>query len=357
MNEVQFQDCVARWDSCSLILSNSKIIRKWSVTNGLCYNVSFTNVVTGKEYLKKESSHPSPSPEFMVEEKCLNLKIEAVQYQPVALECVSLRVSLSADYGSYRLVTNFTIYPGSPAVTSNIEIYGRSPEMLSEQQDHTLFGDGIEKDDFIKKMKMEEAMDNNEVYQFNNIHSKLGIVCLMDHTDNKDNLVRVQEDLLTVASQEEYRSNLFYLEDQITHEGLIFLKEAPLSYARPYKTSKDLAMDASFFRFCGLGGGEDKERVSYPFTTIAYENGKAGRVKALQDYQRKLRCFDFERDAVIWYSIWGDRNRDGKMCEEYMLKSVDLLEELGMDFLYFIDGWQKGASANSVIADGKWSNQ
>ena len=36
---------------------------------------------------------------------------------------------------------------------------------------------------------------------------------------------------------------------------------------------------------------------------------------------------------------------------------INHVHALGMDFIYFIDGWQAGASSNSVVAGGRWENQ
>ena len=53
----------------------------------------------------------------------------------------------------------------------------------------------------------------------------------------------------------------------------------------------------------------------------------------------------------------GGRNRDGRVCEEFYKKELAKNKELGIDHLYFIDGWQKGASSNSVKVGGVWENQ
>jgi alpha-galactosidase len=140
----------------------------------------------------------------------------------------------------------------------------------------------------------------------------------------------------------------------------MFLKEAPLPYARPMKTSSDLIFNGSQFIFKGLGAGSDSSRISYPQTVILYQGGKSGMSKALQDYQRNFKRYDPESD-VIWHSMWGDRNRDGRVNEKFYSAELNKNIILGIDLLYFIDGWQKGISANSVdreqggLWEGQWS--
>lgn len=357
MVSFKYLDCESFWDKDTLVIRNSKIMRKWKTKNGLCFNEALMDNFTSKQYLTCESNQPSPSPEFIVKEECIEVLVHAEQWQPIIVEQVSLRVVVHAKYANYDLKSVFKIYPSMPAISSHIEVSGRGVEVVKGQQNYSLMGDGVEIDEIKRRMEDESLVDNNEIYYLDHIHAQLGIVALMDHTDNKDNLVRVQEDLLTVASEEEYSANLFYTEDQFTREGLIFLKEAPLPYARPDRLNKDLIYNSGLFQFCGLGAGDNSERSSYPFTTIVYQGGKYGRMRALQEYQRCFRAFNPQNDMVIWYCIWGDRNRDGKICEKYMFDSADMVEEIGMDFLYFIDGWQKGVSSNSVINGGVWSNQ
>lgn len=52
-------------------------------------------------------------------------------------------------------------------------------------------------------------------------------------------------------------------------------------------------------------------------------------------------------------NTWGDRNRDSRIQEEFLLKEVDAGAKLRVDVVQIDDGWQKGRSSNSSDAKGK----
>jgi len=52
-------------------------------------------------------------------------------------------------------------------------------------------------------------------------------------------------------------------------------------------------------------------------------------------------------------NTWGDRSRDARINEAFLLKEVEAGAALGVDVVQIDDGWQKGRSANSVAARGK----
>ncbi|MGM9509069.1 hypothetical protein ACS5NO_15145 [Larkinella sp. GY13] len=352
-NTFVFQDCKARWNPQQLTIGNTFIQRQWRIDNGLLVNVSLKNVVTGNEQLMGASPQPSPAPEFEVRETCRKTTITADTGKAVVVETAALLVTIRSEYDSYTLTTFCKIFPQTPAVSTWLRIEQKTAQETGIASTDRVTG--IETGRQWQSIKT----DLTDVLLLNHVHRQLLAVTLMDHTDDKDNLVQVDEFLLTNPTTNWWSGNLFFLEDQFSKGGLIFLKEAPLPYARPVKSVADLRQNATQFAFTGLGAGADSVRESYPFTILLYQNGKTGRTAVLQQYQRRFRTYNADRDELIWHSIWGDRNRDGRMTEGFLSKEIELNRQIGIDHLYFIDGWQKGPSSNSVNREkgGLWDNQ
>lgn len=336
---IRHQDCTATWDGRTVAVANERIERRWRIVSGLLRNESLTDRRSVRQWLIRPSEGASPSPEFDVAAPPLATSIEASVVQPVVVETPSLQVRVTSRFAGYVLRTVIRIYPQSPGISTWLEIDGRQPPPAREIP------------------APRRAADLNELFSLSNVHRVLGVVHLTDHTDDKDNLVHVRPYLLTNPSTESVAANLFYLEDQFPQDGLIFLKEAPLPYARPVKSIADLTWSGSRFAFSGLGAGQESVRQSYPFTTLVYEGSAPGRTRAVQQYQRKFRIYDAARDEKIWHSTWGDRNRDGRVRESFLLAELSRNIEIGIDHLYLIDGWQKGPSSNSVVPGGLWENQ
>jgi alpha-galactosidase len=354
--EFTYKDCTARWDSRELSIGNSRLQRRWQIANGLLVNTSLKARHPEKEWLDTASEFPSPAPEFAVQETCRNVTVRADTFRPVVVEATSLHVTVVAEYPSYTLTTHYKIYPDTPAISSWLTISQRqAPAAQTSAGPVQNVSGGNE----AAQVGGNIRTDLNELLMLNFVHRRLSVVSLMDQTDIRDNLVHENTYLLTNSSLNDFAANLFLLEDQFSGEGLIFLKEAPLPHARPVPSAADLRQNAGRFAFTGLGAGTDSLRESYPFTVLLYRNGRSGAIKTLQQYQRQFRNYDEARDELIWHSIWGDRNRDGRMNEEFLMKEMELNRQTGIDHLYFIDGWQKGPSSNSVNRDkgGLWDNQ
>jgi alpha-galactosidase len=54
-------------------------------------------------------------------------------------------------------------------------------------------------------------------------------------------------------------------------------------------------------------------------------------------------------------NTWGDRSRDARINEQFMLREIAAAARLGVDVIQIDDGWQKGRSANSAGGKGVWN--
>ena len=194
-------------------------------------------------------------------------------------------------------------------------------------------------------------------------HLRLTKVTLLDITDSHNELVFEDEWLLHPAdSGLSLTGNLFTVEDVLTGEGIILLKEAPLPYARPLPTPVDLKVellkaetDGPAWKLAlfgtGIGGGVAE---GYAHSIIPYIGGRDGMTAALQAYQNAIRPYKAGRDGLFLTNTWGDRSRDARINEEFILQEVCAGSELGADIVQIDDGWEKGRTANSSQPSGIW---
>lgn len=352
--EKTFKDAYVRIAADVLVAGNSRMERSWRIENGFLYNVSLFDKTTAMEWLLAPSAVPAPYPEIQISDEAQNWRLETAVEQSVCLEESYLSARVISLFKTGELTFQIKIYPQAPAISTLLIIKGwpGSPDCALSRTQTAM---GLE--NISDQTKKEAVNDLQEFFHLPYVHHYLTVVSLMDGSDSQDNLVQEEKHLLTNFPDVKARGNLFRLENRLTGAGLVFLKEAPLPHARPVKTDYDLLNRGDRFCFPGLGAGSEYERRSYPFTTLVYSGGNPGFTEALHSYQRRFRRYRPEKDEVIWHSIWGDRNRDGRVCEDFYRKEIKAAQALGIDFLYFIDGWQKGASANSVVAGGVWENQ
>lgn len=177
-------------------------------------------------------------------------------------------------------------------------------------------------------------------------HLRLVSYELLDRTDEHDELVHETEWLAGNCERTTtLRTSVLAFEDAVTGDGAVCLRLAPLPHARADPEADDFAVDFRGRKLTALATG-------YPCVTLPYAGGRVGRIKALQDYQRTVRPYVPGRDGLFLCNTWGDRNRDTRINEPFLLDEIRAAAELGVEVLQVDDGWQSGKSMNSAFADG-----
>lgn len=342
----EFMGCNVSWNERELVISNRNFERKWRIENGLLTATSFRDLGANVEWLAKPAGRPAPCPAGAVPggERVLLGATRSGRLNPVEEYSLVLELATAGEVPfSYR----FQVFPsargvgvlfntglndaagvraqagGDPGLPSGIE--GIPPQISS------LDGDSLE--DLLLSPR----------------HLRFTQVDLRDQTDAHDQLV-IENQWLVSPSEGPLRlaGNVFFVEDTLTRTGLVFVKLAPLPHARPVISEWDAQLlgGARRLRFAGQG---------YPFALLAYSGGRVGRIEALQTYQRQLRRYDPQRDGMFLSNTWGDRSRDARINEGFMLKEIEAGARLGVDVIQIDDGWQKGRSANSAEGKGVWN--
>ncbi|MDX1681478.1 MAG: alpha-galactosidase [Phycisphaeraceae bacterium] len=188
-------------------------------------------------------------------------------------------------------------------------------------------------------------------------HQRLIQVVLRDVTDDNNQLVQTREWLLHHKDVDglALTGNLFAAECTMTGRGKVFIKRAPLPHVRQADGPPvDLAVEVRRphgynYTLCRTGP-EDLES----WVVLDYDGGAIGRTRALHHWQQSLRPAT-ESHALPQFlsNSWGDRNRDARIQEGFMLEEIDRAAELGVDVVQIDDGWQKGRTANSAEAEEK----
>jgi len=170
---------------------------------------------------------------------------------------------------------------------------------------------------------------------------------LRDRTDDVGELVQKREWLLLPTTRGfELSANVVDVQDVVTGTGTVYLRLAPLPGSRNWE-GPDFAVKPS--------SAEGVSVIDRPCRTlkVPYSGGDIGRRAALMAAQRELRPFVPGRDGLFLSNTWGDRNRDARLCEPFMMQEIDAAAKLGVDVVQIDDGWQKGRTANSSAANGK----
>lgn len=349
--EAKFRTCYARWSPDELVIGNAHIERSWRIRDGLLTATSFRDLDAGCQWIAKPANSPAPCPNGILPDDHRSVTITAKSGRFSAVEEESLVVEMVAD-GKQRLSYRFQIFDAARGV--GIRFDGEGTAQATAAGNGKAAGDGkaVEATGIEAAPQTAAAKESGDALEDLFLapqHVQFTQVTLYDQTDIRNELVFENNWLLQPNEAPlKLKGNVFYLENKLDGTGLVFLKLAPLPYARPVKSEADAMVrpGARRVRFAGQG---------YPFVLLAYKGGRFGRIEALQTYQRQLRVYDPQRDGKFFSNTWGDRNRDARINEEFMLKEIAAGARIGVDVVQVDDGWQKGLSANSAKGKGVWN--
>jgi len=353
----EFESCYAAWTGDALVVGNELIERKWRVTNELLHAVALRDKQARFEWIAHPARSPAPSPLSTDVDTPYNFTISSQSGKTSCVEESSLIINLAARCQKRSINYYFQIFPQTPTVRIQVSTSAADPLASAPAATDSEESTGVEQTN--SSTIEREFHDCLENFILAPLHFRLLGFELKDQTDIHDELVFEREWLPQYSEWDILlKGNLFIIEDTLHQCGLIFLKHAPLPHARPIQDEIDFAFSGRARQCALIGHGISPEGgEGYPFATITYSGGRSGRIKAIQQYQRRLRPFVSGRDVQFLSNTWGDRSRDARINEEFVIREIEAGARLGVDVVQIDDGWQRGVTANSTHSEtaGVWN--
>jgi alpha-galactosidase len=350
-----FGECYAHFTGTELTLGNAHIRRKWKVEHGRLFATSYFDLDSNVEWIGAPPALASPTLPAGVVEGTSTMRGASAAFGPT--EARSLRVELETAGQDATVDYEFQIFPDATGVRQWLTVKGTSawhPEpAAATRPDAQPVGDAIER------------------LQITKAHLRLTQVTLKDRTDQHNELVFKDQWLLHPnEALLELPGNIFVMEDTLTGDGLVFLKEAPQPEMRPVKNDFDLwfsgaamvvpeksdTVPATYSKLSFYGNGFTGSGEGYRSVLLAYHGGREGRIAALQSYQRQIRQYVPDRDGLLLSNTWGDRSFEAKLNERFIHKEIDAGKKLGVDVVQIDGGWQLGKTQGLQGSGGVWES-
>ena len=208
--------CSAAFDGAELVIRNAHIEQRWRLLDGLLYATSLRDLKSNRQWLLTPFESPADQPDKARASRKLVFSKTWDESNPVARP--SFVVELATEE-SPRSDYRFRTFEDAAAIS--VQALDAAP------------ADPPAKSEPLEQLALASQ------------HLKLTQVNLYDQTDTHNELVNERQWLLHTSENLRLQGNLFTLEDSLTGNGPIFLKEAPLPHARPEKTDSDLLYDAA----------------------------------------------------------------------------------------------------------------
>jgi alpha-galactosidase len=336
----EFGECYARWEAGKITIGNGSFERSWVATEAGLQPLSFQAKNPEFQWLVPTPATPSAS---------LDVTAVTSRRTAVAAEGVCIDVSIEGKSASQKQV--LWLYPGLAGAIAEYPDAAKNtkttkPSGAGKKREAS----GIETEP-TKRAPALKAEAGSEILRLLPRHLRIIETTLRDQSDHKNELVDQKEWLLWVnESPFDLRGCVIAAEHTLDGSGIAFLQFSPLPHARPDTNAVDFRIRPNMRAITALSHG-------YPVAAIAYHGGAAGRTRALHAAQRALRPYQSGRDGQLISNTWGDRNRDSRVNEPFLLKEVAAGADLGVDIIQIDDGWQKGRSSNSAdnSSKGVWN--
>ncbi|MFW5839232.1 MAG: hypothetical protein ACOCZE_01495 [Planctomycetota bacterium] len=372
---LQYEGCFARLEGDRLTVENALFARTWQLTDAGLAPVSWIDRRANRNWLARQEQAPCPSgPEGPGPVQQVRLESDATPPSPV--EQPSLRVVVGWRSGKRNCSLQLQIFPKLAGVRMRLTAPAAAK---ADSRDGSTAGgpSGVELAE--QQGPAFGLADCLERFDLAGTHLKLIHPRLGDRTDIRDELSLVDEYLLHPNDAMLRLSGcLFAIEDPLTGQGLVLLKESPLPDVNPAGVEADLLVSGTGMCFYDPSGRPyGPQHPLYPlsvriglyghgitpetpagqaWSTLSYTGGRRGRTEAIQSLLRCLRRAQPGLDGIFLTNTWGDRNRDGRICESFLTEEIRTAAKLGADLVQIDDGWQKGTTSNSVnaAAGGVW---
>jgi hypothetical protein len=362
-------DCYCSYDRQVLVVGNERIERTWILLDGLLVPQGLLDKQSREQWFNEGAQEPVFTIPGVPSGNAVSaVTMEAFEDNDLGIARPHLKVIFTVTTVSVSMYLEIKIYPGSPFIRQEWWIK-RASTMKQERAAAAGQGEssaeragispGVQLEDNVEHTAG-PAADIIDFLPLKPLHCRWQTVQFRDVTDRNNNLVSRDSGLLYKNEHRWLSGNLLALNQSLQPAGLLVIKESPTASGHLHRPDGD-------FRFVGrnltvAGSGLAESELSedalpaYGVTVGVYDGTEYGMLRLLHEYHQAIRVFRPDQDAYVMSNTWGDRSRDDRISEAFILSELPVAAQLGVKVYQIDDGWQQGVTANSVVKGGSWGS-
>lgn len=369
-----YKDCYVKVDKNTLVIGNDWIERRWSVSGDIPISVSLLNKADGTEWLDPDADARGQLHSCRIpgcgEERPRTMEVEFGTDDDFGIGVEHLKVTVRCMWSDRQLKLEYVIYPGTGWIRQTASVrHGSGTEGVLHPAETNQAGSrvpaaetsaGMDQNALLTHAgRSEDYLDSLPLASF---HLHWQAVELRDVTDTNNNLISFEEGLLYTNDVRKLRGNVLMLRQSLQPTGLIIVKEGPTPHGHLQDPGGDFEFNRRRLRVTGSGIGpedwsQDEWIPTYGSAVGVYGGSEYDALRHLDGLYRSIRRPKPERDFFLMCNNWGDRSKDGRVSESFVLGELRRAAELGVTNVQIDDGWQHGNTTNSVNpAGGRWSD-
>ena len=259
------------------------------------------------------------------------------------------QIDLYAEYDNFAFIRSLRVYDDCEGVEWRLKVKGNSNILFPEIE--------VSGDDLIENPNL--LSDNVPHYfylPFSSPHFTTKIVSFKEATDHQSNLVNERTEL-PYRKQQYYRGNIFIANNNHTFNTHLIVKLSPLQETQSAYSGFDFStsfagakVHSPGFETVGDENG-DEWKESYPLYVLLNAKNEHAALNTYKKFELSKHRYLPEKDNTFIMNTWGDRNRDSRVNEQFILNELDAAYRLGITHFQIDDGWQQGISKNSAQKD------
>lgn len=219
---------------------------------------------------------------------------------------------------------------------------------------HTFVGRKQQDDVAIEDISLPASTSKHYFHlPFSTPHHMVRVASLRDITDHYNNLVQVDQ-ALPYQKEQFFSGNVLTAIDPMNGKTSLIVKQSPLGYAQSAYLGYDFAIQFSGVKAFSTGFEStgnirpDEWYHAYPLYILLFADNEEEALLTYKQYELTINKYIPASDNTFTMNTWGNRNRDSRINEAFILNELDAAHKLGITHYQIDDGWQQGLSQNSA---------
>ncbi len=348
-------NCTVKLEDNKLLIENKYFSRVFDWNEGHLISRSITDKQTNNTMPLSGST-----PDVYIPGKIVKAKKDALQFiwrENDTIVPGHLEITIKSQVDNTQLKRVCKLFPNVPSLPCQTSIKGKLSEqvrtLLIEQSARKKDREMVEDPHKISAQSLTLQIDQLNLPGH---HWQLTSSAFTVATDYNDTLL-TENSYLLFRKPKELSGNILTIENLQTKQRLFVVKSSPAQHDQLFYPGFDYR--AKYDEITVHGAGINAETISEEswtkiYTTAIGVGGTSDKevLLALRKHQMSTRIFEPKRDSMVLMNTWGDRSRDDRVNERFILKELELAKTLGITHYQIDDGWQAGLSQNSASIDG-----
>lgn len=320
-----------------------------SVQNYKWKNGSLTLLSAKSLKMNREDTFSSIPSDVQFKEKPISTSYKIQRIKSTERTSAYAQIDLQSKFSNYELVRSLRVYDDCPGVEWRLSLKGEN-NLFPEKMSHD-----------IGMIENPSALSNESSHYFYlpfaGRHFTTKIISFKDATDHHNNVVKSTVELPYFRPQY-YQGNVLIADGKSEGNTHLIVKLSPIQNAQSAYIGFDFSTDFKGAKVFSPGleyeNNEDKKvyQEAYPVFVLMYADNEKSALKAYKEYELAVHKYIPVRDNTFTMNTWGDRNRDSRVNEKFILNELDVAARLGITHYQIDDGWQQGLSQNSSSRAG-----